>query len=48
MFANSKVFHCFIAQRIVNQLRLKLQQFFDKVRLKSDKTINVVDSTQIF
>ena len=42
-FANSNVSHCFIAQHIVNQLRLKLQYFFDKMRLKNNKIVDVVD-----
>ena len=42
-FANSNVSHCFIAQRIVDQLKLKLQYFLNKIRLKNDKTIDVVD-----
>ena len=46
VFANSDVFHCFIAQRIVDLLRLKLQHFFGKVQLKSDKIVDVVDFTK--
>ena len=42
-FANSNISHCFIAQRIIDQLKLKLQYFFDKMRLKSDKIVDVVD-----
>ena len=42
-FVNSNVSHYFIAQRIVDQLRLKLQYFFDKIRLKNDKIVDVVD-----
>ena len=47
IFVNSETSHCFFAQRIVNQLKLKLQQFFDKMRLKSDKIVSIIDFTQI-
>ena len=47
IFVDSEISHCFLAQRIVDQLKLKLQQFSDRVRLKSDKIVSIVDFTQI-
>ena len=46
VFVDSNVSHCFIAQRIVDFLRLKLQHFSDRVQLKNDKTVDVVDFTK--
>ena len=46
-FENSKIFHCFLTQRIINQLNLKLQQFFNKMRLKNDKIVDVVNFCEI-
>ena len=42
-FANLNVSYYFIAQRIIDQLKLKLQYFFNKIRLKNNKIIDVVD-----
>ena len=47
IFIDSKISHCFLAQRIVDQLKLKLQQSSDRMRLKSDKIISIVDFIQI-
>ena len=46
IFADSSVIHCFIVKRLVDQLELKIQFFFDSVRLKSDKFVDVIDFTK--
>ena len=46
VFANSNVFYCFIVQRIVDLLKLKLQHFFDRVQLESGKIVDVVGFTK--
>jgi len=46
-FADSGASHCFLAQRIVNQLGLKLQHSSGRVRLEGGKTVDVVGSTEI-
>ena len=47
MFANLNIFYCFIVKRIIDQFKLKLQYFFNEIRLKSNKIVNVVDFTKL-
>ena len=46
IFADSDVIHCFIVKRFVDLLELKLQLFSDKMRLKSDKSVDVMSFTK--
>ena len=47
IFVDFEISHCFIARRIVDLLRLKLQHIFERVRLESDKTVDVVDIARL-
>ena len=47
IFVDSNVSYCFIVQRIVDLLKLNLQHIFDKVQLKKNKIVNVVDIIQL-
>ena len=46
IFVDFNVTYCFIARRIVDLLRLKLQLFSDRVQLENDKSIDIVDITK--
>ena len=46
MFANLNIFYYFIVKHIVDQFKLKLQHFFNKLRLKNNKIVNIVDFTK--
>ena len=47
IFIDLKASHCFIVQRIVDLLKLKLQHIFEKMRLKKIKIVDVVDIIQL-
>ena len=47
IFVNSSASHCFIIQHIVDLLKLKLQHIFDRMWLKKNKTIDIVDIIQL-
>ena len=47
IFVDSNVSHCFIVQRIVDLLKLKLQHISDRVRLEEDKIVDVVGIIQL-
>ena len=47
IFVDFEISHCFIARRIIDLLRLKLQHIFERVRLESDKIIDVVDIARL-
>ena len=47
IFVNLNVLHYFIIQRIIDLLKLKLQHIFDKMRLKKNKIVDVVNIIQL-